>query len=205
MVACVRSVAVAGWCGACGALGVVSGVRGGEAGVTALEPAGVDLRPTNYRPPITAMPALPALTSEQRAAFLALLAAQPALGNIAALRQVGIVRPDSPDPPSRGQLRKLLDDDLEADAREARGWSLAKAEDVLYKVAIDSKHKDWARAIAIFLKASSGRYHESVQVQHAGQVEVDNHDVADAIERFTSAVVRLAERGRAELASGEPD
>lgn len=135
-----------------------------------------------------------ALTDEQRAAFLALIRDDKTLGNIHALRQAGV-------PGTRGQLRALIDDDLEAQSREARGWRIRKVEDTTWKVATDTEHPSWDRANARLLKAYGGpQFRDQTEIVHAGGMEVTNPDVAAAIDRFTAladAAIRAAARVRA--------
>lgn len=99
------------------------------------------------------MDALPALTDEQRATAVQAVKeaseAKQVLGDVAALRQAGVRG-------SRGQIRKLVDDDLKADFRAARGWSVTAAIQALYTVATDISHPSFERANARLLKAFGG-------------------------------------------------
>lgn len=144
------------------------------------------------------MPAPDPLTPEQRQAFLDVLREHTTIGTIRALRQVGIKG-------SKGQLHALIDEDLEEQAREARGWNIRAVEATTWLVAADPTHDAWDRANARILKAYGGpQYRDRVEHEHAGSLEVTNTDVAAAIDRFTGQVVRLAERSRAELAASKP-
>lgn len=109
------------------------------------------------------VPATPALTDEQRRAFLDHVAANKTVGNVAALRAVGVQG-------TRGKLRQLVGEDLAADAREARGWSLTKVEQTAWDVATDPEHPAWDRANARILKA----YHPAFR--DAGRVELTGKD-----------------------------
>lgn len=133
------------------------------------------------------------ITDEQRTTFLVLLAEDHTKGDVATLREAGVEG-------SRGQLRRLLDtdDDLKIQAREARGWNINRVEGVTWEVAGDKDHPAWIRAVTLILKAYGGpqfRDQTSLELtgKDGGPMEVST-DVSDAVERFTSAVVRLVER-----------
>lgn len=141
------------------------------------------------------------LTDEQRAAFLAAIQADKTIGNTAALRQAGVEG-------TKGQLRSFIDDDLAEQAREARGWNIRAVENVDWEVALDKDHPSGDRARSRLLKAYGGQqFRDQATVEHTGQLEVSNPDVADAIDRFTAAVAAAAVRSAAgdppELAAGD--
>lgn len=161
-----------------------------------------------HRPPLDN---LEPLTPEQRQRFLDAVKANPKAGNIATLRTLELVNPNGYTP-TRGQLRRLLeaDEDLEAEAREVRGHVWQKVEAVVWEVALDKDHPKWDKAMTLIGAADGGRRfvprgRMDVAVEHGGSVDVNNPDVAQAIERFTAGVVQLAERRRAELASGDAE
>jgi hypothetical protein len=95
------------------------------------------------------MEALPALTDKQRQDALELIRADTNLGSVAALRQAGVKG-------SKGQIHRLIDDDLAEEMREARGWSITAAKQALYDVAVDTDHPSWQRANALFLRSYGG-------------------------------------------------
>lgn len=71
---------------------------------------------------------------------------------------------------------------------------------------LEQGKEDW-RAYQAFLHETYGKPGQRVEVtgEGGGPLEVNNPDVAEAIERFTDSVVSLAQRGRAELTSGDAD
>jgi hypothetical protein len=95
------------------------------------------------------MEALPALTDKQRQDALELIRADTNLGSVAALRQAGVKG-------SKGQIHRLIDDELAEEMREARGWSVTAAKQALYDVAVDTEHPSWQRANALFLRSYGG-------------------------------------------------
>lgn len=138
------------------------------------------------------------LTDLERQAVLDVIRAEPTIGTVAAMRTAGIDRP-------KRELKVLADTLDEDELREARGWNLRKVEQTMWGIATDPEHQSVFRAGQFLMRAyGDPRFRERVDVEHAGTVEVASNDVAAAIDRFTSQVVRLAERGRAELAAGEP-
>lgn len=150
------------------------------------------------------------LTDEQRAGFLAAIQADKTIGNVAALRTIGVKG-------SKRDLKALLDDELEEQARLARGWNIRKVEDTYWGVATNPEHPHYERAAGRLLKAYGGQqFRDHVAIEHGGHVEVESPDVSAAIDRFTTTIRRLTERaqpggtvrppdrGAAELPAGEP-
>lgn len=129
------------------------------------------------------------------------------IGDIRALRQAGVQG-------QRGQLRRLLDadGDLRDEIAEARGRSPDRIEAALIERAIDGwlepvfykggevgyirKFSDSLLAMAA--KAHVPAYRDVTRHEHVGPdggpLEVENPDVAAAIDRFTTTIGRLAER-----------
>lgn len=102
------------------------------------------------------------LTDEERGKFLAAVKADPKIGNVAALRAAGIQG-------TKGELRRLLDDDLAEAAREARGWSLVAVEQTTWDVAQNPEHPAWDRANARVLKAYHPAYRDQAQLEVTGR------------------------------------
>lgn len=89
---------------------------------------------------------LPPLTVKQREKILAVTRRNKALGVAAIMRKAGLTG-------TRGQLKALVDDDFAGELREARGWNISAVEDVLWKVAANPEHPQWARAIQLLMRA----------------------------------------------------
>lgn len=135
------------------------------------------------------------VTDAQREKALALVSNDLTIGDAHALRQAGVAG-------TTGQLRAYAKTELADAFREAR-YPIEPAKRALYQVAIDITHQSWQRANKFFLETHGGpefRPQQRVDVNHSG--EVRNPDVAAAIERFTSTIVRLAARGPEELPPG---
>ena len=147
------------------------------------------------------------LTEDERERFLLLLRSSPRLGNKMALRQVGVRA-------TKGEIEDLfaVDADLEDDVLEARGRPVEKVVAALYQTATDPDSPSQTRAAGMYLARYGDpgwrRALARVQVEHSGPdgrpLEVNHPDVTAAIERFTAAIVRAAERSRAELPAGGP-
>lgn len=139
------------------------------------------------------LPAKPAaLTDVQRRKFLKALADNPALGIRPALRAAGVTG-------TGRQLRDLYDtdDELQDQARDARGWNLTTVEGVAWEVAKDKDHPSWDRANSRILKAYHPQFRDRTEMDVTHSGSVDNPDVATAIDRFTTlaaAAVRAAAR-----------
>lgn len=88
-----------------------------------------------------------------RERFLELLHAKPAPGNVAALVQAFR---DSGEYVFKGEVRHLLDDDVKAEAREARGWDPDAVTDTLYEIGRDKDHPQVVRAATLLLQAHGG-------------------------------------------------
>lgn len=99
------------------------------------------------------MDALPALTDKQRRRVVEVIAEArergETLGNVAALREIGLLG-------KRSQLRALIDDDLHADIREARGWRVDLIKKAMFDVAVDPQHKHFIQAAKALLSAYGG-------------------------------------------------
>jgi hypothetical protein len=145
-----------------------------------------------------------ALTPDQRARFLESLR-NGEHGYALALRRAGV-------PGSKGELKALLADDpeLSDDAKDAQrgyleslGLSPAALLANIAKIATDTTHPQTLKA-NVYALSWHGIHvtGERTQVEHSGPdgapMEVNNPDVAAALERFTSQVVRLAARARAD-------
>lgn len=139
------------------------------------------------------------LSDEQRAGVLAFFAERPGGGFKAALRKVGIRAT------TRQARDLLLNDEQVKDVRLGHfGLDEKTILTTLGAMVGDLGHKDCFNATRL----AGGVLHGLVErsgVDVSGNVEVTNTDVADAIERFTAAVVHASERRGAELAAGGSD
>lgn len=136
------------------------------------------------------------ITPAQREKALALIGKTRTLGNVAALRTAGVVG-------SGAHIRTLVvQSGFYDDAAVARGWDLVAVENSTWLVAQDPEHSHWDRANARVLKAYHPLYREQAQLEVSGRMEVSSPDVAAAIERFTSTILRLASRGGEDEAAG---
>src|SRR5206468_11397633 len=120
-----------------------------------------------------------AVTAKQRAKFLALIRADKEIGSVDALRQAGVAG-------SSGQLRAWLkdDDELQREARQARGWNLNRVEATAWQVATDTEHPSWDRANARILKAYHPAFRDQtkVDVEHTGAdggpIQIEKREVS---------------------------
>lgn len=146
------------------------------------------------------------VTDQQRAKLYELIAEDPWRGHIKAARQAGIEG-------MRGQLTAWLKADegfqeflhtARGDLLDQAGLSVPHLFTKLASVVNDDGHSSQLRAIteALAIRGISGRQRVEITGEDGGAVEVTNPDVAAAIERFTSTVVRLAARGPEELPPG---
>lgn len=157
----------------------------------------------------------PIVTAEQRAALVDLLAAEPGIGTVAALRRVGVEG-------TKGQLRALVkqDDNLAEELHEARGKKLreelmSRAVDG-YEDPIIGKDGDIVGyrtvksdrllefACRMYLPEAKALRGVEVTGRDGGPVEVANPDVAAAIDRFTANIARLARGSEPGEAVREP-
>lgn len=142
------------------------------------------------------------LTDEQRDLFLKEVG--DGVGTREALRRAGITGGSTALTVRRSEARRIInaDEDLRHDYEIARGRDLDKVEGVAFTIATDVKHPRALDAAKFLLERRHPDYaaKSAVDVTHSG--EVANTDVAAAIERFTSTVVRLAGREPAELPPG---
>lgn len=69
----------------------------------------------------------------------------------------------------------------------------------------DPPRGDVANKALELLGKQAGMFEETqrVEIEHGGTLDINNPDVAQAIERFTAGVVQLAERRRASLPAGD--
>lgn len=93
------------------------------------------------------------LPDEVRARFIELLHTKPAPGNTMALVQAFH---DCGDHVYKSEVKHLLDEDLKADAREARGWDPDAVTDTLYAIGKDKDHPQVVRAATLLLQAHGG-------------------------------------------------
>lgn len=145
------------------------------------------------------------VTDEQHARLLEVVTDQPGIGIAHALRQAGVAG-------TKGQLREyaaqheeLLDDIDEARAKRIRTELMTRAidgvEETVYtpggKVAgVRVVKSDRLLEFSARMYLPEARALRTGTVEHTGGMEVTNSDVSAAIDRFTSAVVQQAERGR---------
>lgn len=137
------------------------------------------------------------LTDTERDKLIAIYEANPGTGYKAALKQLGYHG-------SRADAAALLTQtEIVGDILEAQGLGEQHVMHRIAKIAADLEHKDCFRANTWIEDVIHGRREgHHVDVNHSGSV--DNPDVAAAIERFTSTVVRLAERGGPEPPALKP-
>lgn len=165
--------------------------------------------PAKRKPPAVAVPLTDGeLPATKRAKYLKCLRDNPEIGNKTAFRRAG-VRITKPE------IEALFaaDPDLEQEALEARGRNIQAVEQTIWEIAQDAAHPSALRAGVLLM----GRYSDrgwlparlDLRHEHSGPgggpMEVSHPDLAAAIERFTTAVVRSTERARAELPAGEAD
>lgn len=165
------------------------------------------------------------LTGKQRVAFLAYIREHPDCSVREAADHVGA---------KRKQVRhlKATDEQFAADYRDARGYGDDKIRDEVRRRAIEGvvepvfgslggdagtgivgeKRVYSDRLLGMMAKAYLPEYHDRVEHTGAGggPLEVKSPDVTAALDRFTSTVRRLSERGESggavrELDAGTPD
>lgn len=105
------------------------------------------------------------LTDDVRARFLELLAASPEAGNVVTLAQAF---KDCGQHVYKSEVKPLLDDDLEQQAREARGWVTNRIEGVRWEVALDKTHTQWERANLSLLKAYHPAFADRSKLELSG-------------------------------------
>lgn len=141
-------------------------------------------------PPRNGEPTPRELTEEQKQQFLAVIKEQHEagveLGNVKALRMIGVKG-------SKRDLAASVDEDLKDLAREARGWNLTAVKAKAWEVALDTSHPSWDRANSRVLRAYDPRFRDDARLEVTGGLDVRT-DVADALDRFTSAVAAAAVR-----------
>jgi hypothetical protein len=145
------------------------------------------------------------ITPAQRVAVIATIRENPEIGNVAALRAAGVAG-------TRGQLAQFVDDDdeLAGDIREARGYGNERIVAEITRRAIDgwdepvfhdgeivgSVRKFDGRLLTLLAKAHVPEFRDVTRHEltgpNGGPVEVQNTDVADALDRFGATLRRLA-------------
>lgn len=116
------------------------------------------------------------IPDEVRARFIELLHTKPAPGNTMALVQAFH---DCGDHVYKSEVKHLLDEDLKADAREARGWDPDAVTDTLYAIGKDKDHPQVVRAATLLLQAHGGpewRTKNSLEVSGPDGGPVEVHD-----------------------------
>lgn len=145
------------------------------------------------------------LTDEQRTAFLAYIEQNKSCSVREACEHVGV---------KRKQVRHLkrVDDEFAADYREARGYANEHIVAEISRRAIEGWdepvfhngeivgeiRKYDGRLLTLLAKAYVPEFRDVTRLEHTGPgggpLEVDNPDVAAALDRFTTTIGRLAER-----------
>lgn len=142
------------------------------------------------------------LTDEQRETFLA--ATREGVGRREALRKAGVTGGSTALTVTRANAKAIIeaDADLHHDYLIAKGRNPDVPRSNLWRIMSDPEHPRHWDATKFHLERADPDYaaKSAVDVTHSG--EVTNTDVAAAIERFTSTVVRLAGREPAELPPG---
>lgn len=105
------------------------------------------------------------LSDDVRARFLQILAEDKEQGNVVALAQAF---KDCGQHVYKSEVKPLLDDDLEQQAREARGWVTNRIEGVRWEVALDKTHTQWERANLSLLKAYHPAFAERSKLELTG-------------------------------------
>lgn len=162
------------------------------------------------------------LTDEQRTAFLDYVRKHKTCSVREACEQVGV---------KRKQIRHLkrVDDEFAGDYREARGYANEQIVAEISRRAIEGWdepvfhngeivgeiRKFDGRLLTLLAKAYVPEFRDVTRLEHTGPgggpVEVENPDVAAALDRFTTTIGRLAERAAEsrgavrELEPGSPD
>jgi hypothetical protein len=151
------------------------------------------------------------ISDEQRDRALALIRADPEIGNVRAFRAAGAEG-------TIKQLRQMIerDDELQEAIAEARGRTPERIEAAIVKRAIDgveepvyhqgkvvgyvTKYSD--RLLEMMARAHAPEYRERVEVSGAGggPLELEASGLTAALERFNDTVDRLAARRLAEFA-----
>lgn len=148
---------------------------------------------------------------EQRKRFLELVRDDAEMGDIRAAREVGV-------PGKRAQVRAAIeaDPDLKADLRQARreglgkqGLGIKSLYKVLSEIVSDPEHKDRLKAAMYALNLNGVVERQRVEMtgEDGGPVEVNNPDVAAAVDRFTAladAAIRAASRRGTQPPTLEP-
>jgi hypothetical protein len=104
------------------------------------------------------------VTDTQREKFIALVENDKTIGNVDALRKVGVKG-------SRGNINRWLDkdQDLLHQSRLARGWNLNRVEATAWEVATNPEHPAWDRANARVLKAYHPLFRDQQRLEVTGE------------------------------------
>lgn len=145
------------------------------------------------------------LPPEQRTAYLEALRNDPKLGDVPALRSVGVQG-------TSGELRRIVrdDPDLHEDAWVARGWEVLPAISALATVATDTEHRAWNQANERWLKLRGFRDPQQVELTGAdgGPLAIEDrsaslNDVARVL-TAAGALNRSPDDQEPVAAAGEP-
>lgn len=104
-------------------------------------------------------------TDECRQHFLKLLAEDHTRGNVHTLIEA---MHEHGQTIGRGEARKLLDEDLVQEAREARGWNLNRVEGVRWEVALNPDHNQWDKASYSILRAYHPAFKDASKLELTG-------------------------------------
>lgn len=149
------------------------------------------------------METLPELTVEQRTQIVTAVKDNPEIGNVTAIRAAGIEG-------TRGQLRALIDDDLGAELREARGYGdNAIRSEIKRRAFAGPDDPASGRLLLAAAKAYLPEYRDSSRVEltgrNGGPVELvaGRFDPDQLTTEELTELRSLLEKSRRELPAGE--